>query len=72
MSEIMTAKDLCLWYGDNKALKDINIAIPEKSITALRKKLSAMNTGHARRTMAPQPSSSDQRRRSSSDVFITG
>ena len=20
MSEIMTAKDLCLWYGDNKAL----------------------------------------------------
>ena len=35
MSEIMTAKDLCLWYGENKALKDINIAIPEKSITAL-------------------------------------
>ncbi len=32
---IMTAKDLCLWYGDNKALKDISIAIPEKSITAL-------------------------------------
>ena len=35
MSEIMTAKDLCLWYGDNKALKDINISIPDKSITAL-------------------------------------
>ena len=35
MSEIVTAKDLCLWYGDNKALKDINIDIPEKSITAL-------------------------------------
>ena len=35
MSEIMTAKELCLWYGENKALKDINIAIPEKSITAL-------------------------------------
>ena len=35
MSEIMTAKDLSLWYGDNKALKDINIAIPKKSITAL-------------------------------------
>ena len=35
MSEIMTAKELCLWYGDNKALKDINIAIPERSITAL-------------------------------------
>ena len=35
MSEIMTAKDLCLWYGENKALKGINIEIPEKSITAL-------------------------------------
>ena len=35
MSEIMTAKDLCLWYGENQALKGINIAIPEKSITAL-------------------------------------
>lgn len=35
MNEIMTAKNLCLWYGENKALKDITIAIPEKSITAL-------------------------------------
>ena len=35
MRKIITAKDLCLWYGDNKALNDINIAIPERSITAL-------------------------------------
>ena len=35
MSEIMTAKDLCLWYGENQALKNINISITEKSITAL-------------------------------------
>ncbi len=35
MSEIMTAKNLCLWYGENQALKNININIPEKSITAL-------------------------------------
>lgn len=35
MSDIMTAKDLCLWYGATQALKHINIAIPEKSITAL-------------------------------------
>ncbi len=35
MNEIMTAKDLCLWYGDNQALKNIDISIPEKSITAL-------------------------------------
>ena len=35
MSEIMTVKDLCLWYGGKQALKNINITIPEKSITAL-------------------------------------
>ena len=35
MSKIMTAKDLCLWYGENQALKNININIHEKSITAL-------------------------------------
>ena len=27
-------KDMCLWYGEHQALKDVNIAIPEKSITA--------------------------------------
>lgn len=32
---IMTANDLCLWYGEHQALKNINIEIPEKSITAL-------------------------------------
>lgn len=32
---IMTAKDLCLWYGNSQALKNIDIEIPEKSITAL-------------------------------------
>ena len=32
---IITAKDLCLWYGATQALKNINIEIPEHSITAL-------------------------------------
>ena len=32
---IITAKDLCLWYGATQALKNINIEIPERSITAL-------------------------------------
>ena len=32
---IITAKDLCLWYGSTKALKNVNIEIPEQSITAL-------------------------------------
>ena len=32
---IINAKDLCIWYGTNKALKEITMSIPEKSITAL-------------------------------------
>ena len=35
MSNIITVKDMNLWYGDHQALKNINIEIPEKSITAL-------------------------------------
>ncbi len=35
MNEIITVKDMCLWYGSQQALKNININIPEKSITAL-------------------------------------
>ena len=34
MSNIITVENMCLWYGDHQALKDINITIPEKSITA--------------------------------------
>lgn len=34
MSNIMTAKDLNLWYDQTQALKNVNITIPEKSITA--------------------------------------
>ena len=34
MNGIITAKDLCLWYGETQALKHINIDIPEHSITA--------------------------------------
>ena len=32
---IISTKDLCLWYGNFQALKNINIEIPERSITAL-------------------------------------
>ena len=35
MNNIMTARDLCLWYGQAQALKNINMAIAENSITAL-------------------------------------
>ncbi|MBP0959076.1 MAG: phosphate ABC transporter ATP-binding protein [Oscillospiraceae bacterium] len=34
MSDIMTAKDLNLWYDKTQALKNVNIRIPENSITA--------------------------------------
>ena len=34
MSDIMIAKDLNLWYDKTQALKNVNIKIPEKSITA--------------------------------------
>lgn len=34
MSDIITVENMCLWYGEHQALKDININIPEKSITA--------------------------------------
>ena len=34
MSSIISVKDMCLWYGDHQALKNVNIEIPEKSITA--------------------------------------
>ena len=35
MSNIITVKDMCLWYGNHQALKNVNIEIPERSITAL-------------------------------------
>ncbi len=35
MNDIIKAEDLNLWYDTNHALKNINIALPEKQITAL-------------------------------------
>lgn len=35
MSKIIEAKDLCLWYGESQALKNINIEISKNKITAL-------------------------------------
>lgn len=34
MTNIITVKDLCLWYGEHQALKNIDSEIPENSITA--------------------------------------
>ena len=35
MNHVMTIKELCLWYGSTQALKNINMQIEERSITAL-------------------------------------
>lgn len=35
MNAIITARDLCLWYGQSQALNNICLDIPSKSITAL-------------------------------------
>ena len=35
MSDIMTADQLSFWYGNTKALKEVSMNIPERSITAL-------------------------------------
>ena len=35
MKEIITVKDLCLWYGNSQALKNITMDIRENAITAL-------------------------------------
>ncbi len=34
MNNIISVKDMCLWYGSSQALRNINIDIPENSITA--------------------------------------
>ena len=33
MSDIVTVKDLCLWYGETQALKSINMDIPSRKVT---------------------------------------
>lgn len=35
MKKVITVKDMCLWYGSTQALKNINMDVPEKNITAL-------------------------------------
>ena len=35
MKDIINVKDLCLWYGNTQALKNIEIGIKENAITAL-------------------------------------
>lgn len=34
MNPILSARDLCLWYGSTQALKNVSLDVPEGSITA--------------------------------------
>ncbi len=34
MNSIISVNNLCLWYGDQQALKDVSLEIPDRSITA--------------------------------------
>ena len=34
-NSIISVKDMCLWYGQSQALKNITLDIPEHAITAL-------------------------------------
>ena len=35
MSDIIKVRELCLWYGNMQALKNVSLDVPERSITAL-------------------------------------
>ena len=35
MRNIITVEDMCLWYGDHQALKNVNIEIPERVLPLL-------------------------------------
>ena len=52
MNDIITVKDLQLWYGQTKALKGVSMDIPEKSITALIDPPAAANQRFSRRSTA--------------------
>lgn len=34
MNNILSIRDLCLWYGENQALKNVSMEIPRQNITA--------------------------------------
>ena len=52
MNDIITVKDLQLWYGQTKALKGVSMDIPEKSITALIGPSGCGNRRFSRRSTA--------------------
>ena len=52
MNDIITVKDLRLWYGQTQALKGVSMDIPEKSIRPSSAPPAAANRRSSRRSTA--------------------
>lgn len=52
MNDLISVKDLCLWYGKTQALKDIQIDIPEKASRRSLGRPAAANRRFSRRSTA--------------------
>jgi ABC-type phosphate transport system ATPase subunit len=52
MSNIITVKDMCLWYGDHQALKDVSIEIPKRALPHLSALPAAANPPSSRPSTA--------------------
>lgn len=74
---ILTAKDLCLWYGSTQALKNIDIEIPERRITAFIGpsgcgKSSFLRTLNRMNDLVPGVRRSGQVRYGETDIYAPG
>ena len=77
MTDILKIKNLCLWYGNTQALKNININIPEKSITALIGpsgcgKSTFLKTLNRMNDLIPEVKISGEVRYKETDIFAPG
>ena len=77
MSDILTAQDLCLWYGSMQALRGVDLAIPEKRITALIGpsgcgKSTFLKTLNRMHELTPGVKVTGQVRYGGEDIFDTG
>ena len=77
MSNAITAKNLCLWYGSAQALKNINMQILENNITALigpsgRGKSTFLKTLNRMNDLIPGVKITGEVRYQDTDIFAPG
>ena len=77
MRDVITVKDLCLWYGQSQALKNITMNIPEKAITALIGpsgcgKSTFLKTLNRMNDLIPEVNITGEVKYNGSDIFIPG